>query len=336
MTEIRGHEATTAGFLSAMRGDRPHHAWLFAGPEGLGKASLAMQAARRLLAESADPTLAGQGLYVPETHPTASMMAAWSHPDFVLLDRLPKDAKMVEKPRTEWGEKEELRRSIRVDQVRDLHKRFATHPTFSTRRVVVLDGAEYCEVGASNALLKMLEEPPAGTIFLLVTHAPGRLLPTIRSRCRMLRFSGLSDDLMTSILRAQLPSAAPNEIATLRELGQGSPGRALKLSGADVTGMTATLRKIATTGDRDNRERAALGQSMTPKAAQGRYEAFLGLVPAFLASEAQTRTGRALGASLSLWEASRDLASHAIPGSLDPQSVTLALAGHVAELAGER
>ena len=333
MTEIRGHDATMAGFLTAMRGDRPHHAWLFAGPEGIGKATLAMAAARRLLAESADPTLMKEGLNLPEGHPTASLMAAWSHPDFVLVDRLPKDTKLLDKPRNEWGEGEELRRSIRVDQIRGLHKRFANHPTYSTRRIVILDGAELCEMEASNALLKLLEEPPMGTIFILVTHAPGRLLPTIRSRCRMLRFSGLSGDTMTSILRAKLPGSAPNEISVLQELGQGSAGKALRLAGIDVGGMTAALKRIAATGDRDNRERASLSHSMSTKAGLVRFEAFLGLVPAFLAEEAKSRQGRALGVALKEWEAARDLASYAISGSLDVQAVSFALASHVAALA---
>ncbi len=333
MTGIQGHDSTIAAFMAAMRGSRNHHGWLFSGPEGVGKASFAVIAARRLLAESADPTLGEHGIDLSDNHPTAALMDAWSHPDFILIDRLPKDPKVADKPRIEWAANEELRRSIRVDQIRSLNRRFAVHPTFSSRRIVILDGAEHCEVSASNALLKMLEEPPQGTIFILITHAPGRLLPTIRSRCRTLRFSGLSDDAMTSALRAHLPSAAPDEIATLKQLGQGSPGRALKLAGLDIAGMTSTLRRIAATGDPDSRDRASLSQSMAAKSAQARFEAFLALVPAFLATEAKASSGRAIGPILTAWESARDLASHAVPGSLDPLAVTFALASHVATLA---
>jgi DNA polymerase III subunit delta' len=138
---------------------------------------------------------------------------------------------------------------------------------------------------------------------------------------------------MTSVLRARLPGATPDEIATLKELGQGSPGRALNLSGVDVSGMTAALHRIAVSGDPDNRERAALSQSMVTKSAQARFESFLGLVPAFLASAAKSSSGRATGPILKAWEAARDLASYAVPGSLDPQAVTFALASHVAALA---
>ena len=105
-----------------------------------------------------------------------------SHPDFKLLERLPK------------ANSEELARSITVDQVRGLQPLFATTPSLSPRRVVLIDAIDDLERSAANALLKNLEEPPAGTIFLLVSHAPGRLLPTIRSRCRLLRFDPLDDD----------------------------------------------------------------------------------------------------------------------------------------------
>jgi DNA polymerase III subunit delta' len=333
VTAILGHDATIDAFLSAMRGGRPHHGWLFAGSEGLGKASLALAAAKRLLAEAADPRLVQQGLDLPNDHPTAQLIEAWSHPDFILIDRLPKDAKLVEKPRIDWPEDVERRRSIRVDQIRDLNRRFATHPTFSTRRIVIIDGAEDCEVGASNALLKMLEEPPTGTIFILVSHAPGRLLPTIRSRCRMLRFSGLNDAVMTSALRLNLPNAPAQEIAALARLGEGAPGRAVHLAGLDVGGMTATLERILQSGDPDNGDRSVLSQSMTAKSAQARFEAFLSLVPAFVAAQAKTRSGASLGNALLQWEKAKGLAQHAVAGSLDPQAVTFALASYVAALA---
>ncbi len=333
MTTIVGHDATIAAFLSAMRGDRPHHGWLFAGDEGVGKASLAMSAARRLLAEAADPNLTGESLHLREDHPTAALMDAWSHPDFILIDRLPKDPKVAEKPRADWPEGEERRRSIVADQVRDLNRRFSTHPTYSTRRIVVIDGAESMEVVAANALLKMLEEPPAGTIFILVTHAPGRLLPTIRSRCRMLRFSGLADDVMTSILGAEIGTANAAEIAALVSLGQGAPGRAIRQAGLGIDKIIASLDQIAATGDRDNVVRLALANSMSTKSSQVRFEALLGLAPAYLATQARKRHGKALSEALRGWEGVRDLAQHAVLGSLDPQAVTLQLASHVAALA---
>ena len=267
--------------------------------------------------------------------PTASLLDAWSHPDFILIDRLPKDLKMAEKPRIEWAEDEERRRSIRVEQIRDLGRRLTTHPTFSTRRMVVIDGAEAMETSAANALLKMLEEPPLGTIFILISHATGRLLPTIRSRCRLLRFSGLDDAAMTSVLKDKLPKSNAEEIASLVATGNGSPGRAIGLAGLDLAGLAGTLDRLSSRGDPQNKERVALAASMTAKSAQPRFEAMLALIPTYMAGKVRGRRGDDLAAGLALWEKARDLSLHAIPGSLDPGSVTFTLAGLVAGLAPE-
>src|SRR6202012_4948803 len=105
--------------------------------------------------------------------------------------------------------------SISIDQVRTLQAMFATTPSLSRRRVIVIDAIDDLERPAANALLKNLEEPPAGTIFLLASHAPGRLLPTIRSRCRLLRFETLGDDAMAAIIREEIPEASVEEVAAL-------------------------------------------------------------------------------------------------------------------------
>lgn len=318
-----------------MRGPKPPHAWLFTGDEGLGKAALAKQLAARLLAEAADPSFPQSATPIDEGHSTARLIAARSHPDFILVEReiweksqppriVPYDARKAD---------DKPSRSIRVIQIRWLHQRLALAPSMSPRRIVVMDAADEFEPSAANALLKALEEPAQGTVFILISHSPGRLLPTIRSRCRMLRVSSLSADDMRTAVRAQLPDADPMELAALIELGQGSPGKAIKLAGVNVAGMLGALRSALETGDGDNRTRLALASSMATKSAQPRFEAFLGLVPAFLAAEAKQAQGQPLAATLKAWEACRDLAAQAIPGSLDPQSVALALTGHVAALA---
>ncbi len=128
---------------------RIHHAWLLAGPEGVGKALFADKAALRMLAEGAGP-VAAAGLDVPDDHPTARLVAAGSHPDLMRLERLTKDGGT------------ELARSINVEQVRGLQRLFATTASMSPRRAVVIDAIDDLERGAANALLKNLEEPPAG------------------------------------------------------------------------------------------------------------------------------------------------------------------------------
>jgi DNA polymerase-3 subunit delta' len=148
-----GNETAHAAFAAAMASGALHHAWLFAGPEGVGKASFARAAALRLLAEAASPgTLASVcgvgGFEVPEGDRTRALIAAGSHPDYRELVRQPKDA---DKPGVD------LARSIPIAQVRALQPLFATTPSMSSRRVVLIDAIDDLERGGANALLKNLE-----------------------------------------------------------------------------------------------------------------------------------------------------------------------------------
>jgi DNA polymerase-3 subunit delta' len=202
--------------------------------------------------------------------------------------------------------------------------------------VVIIDSIDDLERSAANALLKSLEEPPANSLFLLVSHAPERLLPTIRSRCRILRLSPLADDAMTSALAAALPDADDNEINALRLAGQGSPGRAIAFRGLDIAALDKALGELAEQGDPTNARRSQLAQSLGLKSAQPRYEAFLSRAPSVIAATAKLRRGPALAQALLLWERASELAGSATRLSLDPQVVTFELAGMVAALAPAR
>ena len=298
-----------------------HHAWLLAGPRGVGKARFAQMAACRLLAEAAGPAVQLGGLDVDPVHPIAKLLEAGSHPDFKRLERLAKDNGT------------ELARSISIAQVRTLQGMFATTPSLSSRRVIIIDAIDDLERSASNALLKNLEEPPAGTVFLLVSHAPGRLLPTIRSRCRMLRFAPLGDAEMQAALRAALPEADEGEIASLAVAGEGAPGKAIGFAGLDIAGLDAAMTAIAAGGDPSNALRAGLARSLALKAAQMRYEAFLQRAPSFIARAAQGRRGMALADALQRWEQCRDLAASAIGLSLDAQTTVFEIGTLIAGLA---
>jgi DNA polymerase III subunit delta' len=333
VTRILGHDTAIDEFLTAMQSDRMHHAWMLVGRQGIGKATLARKFAARMLAEAAAPGLGSGSIELPPENKTAMLIAAQTHPDFKLLDRLPKDDKLKDKDRRELPEGYERARSITVDQVRSLNASFTTTPSMSARRVVVIDAIDDMERSSANALLKNLEEPPAGTIFLLVNHVPGRVLPTIRSRCRILRFSSMTDDVMTTIMRHHLPDADPEELAAIVRAGEGAPGRALALEGQGLAELDLTLLKLSTHGDPSNCERLALASKLSGKAAQARYELFLARVPAFLADAAKQRQGDALGLALRHWDDARRLAQSAVSSSLEPQSVVFALASHVAALA---
>lgn len=147
-----------------------HHAWLLAGKPESGTKAFARAAAADLV--GTDDTERGD-----------------FHPDIICLQREPKeDAKATD------GKPAELRRNITIAQIRALQKRLTTKPSAGKGRAVIIDTVDDLEQGASNALLKSLEEPPPGTVFLLIAHYPARLLPTIRSRCRLLRFSSSNAD----------------------------------------------------------------------------------------------------------------------------------------------
>jgi DNA polymerase-3 subunit delta' len=321
VSRLLGQGEQIAAFRDALASGRMHHAWLLVGPQGLGKASFALEAARRLLAEAAGPAVDGPGLDVPEEHSVARYIAAGSHPDFRRLERLAKDASG------------ELARSITVAQVRSLQSLFATTPSLSDRRVVLIDAIDDLERPAANALLKNLEEPPAGTLFLLVSHAPGRLLPTIRSRCRLLRFAPLEPHDMRAALLQAMPEADPAEISALAALGQGAPGRALRFAGLDMAGLDQAMETLIARGDPTNALRAGLAKRLAGKAAQARYEAFLERVPARIASHARSLGGDALARAVAMWEQARGLAESAVRLSLDPQAVVFELAGLLAALA---
>ncbi len=324
MTSLVGNAAAQAALTAALGTPNLHHAWLFAGPEGVGKATLARMTAMRLLAQAVDPTLP-PGLDVPGGHRVRTLFDAGTHPDFRMLARQPKDP---EKP------DQDVARSIKIDQVRRLAPMFATKAALSSRRVVLIDSIDDVErPGASNALLKMLEEPPEGTIFLLVSHSPGRLLPTIRSRCRTLRFEPLPSPDVDRVLRRQLPEASDAEIAALVRAGDGSPGRALGFAGLDMAVLERDLDAAATGGDPDNAIRTRLAKALSGKAAQARYEAFLDRVPSFIAAHARGRSGEALAAAIQAQVASRSLAGASTGLSLDPATTVFQMVGHVASLA---
>jgi DNA polymerase-3 subunit delta' len=312
MTVIYGHDAEVANFLQSAFGERMHHGWILAGPQGIGKAAIANQLALHLLADEAGP--------VSDEHPAARLMQAGSHPDFITLQRLVKDS----------GEQA---RNISVDQVRSIHRLLESAPSIAKRRVILIDSADELEAGGANALLKSLEEPPANTVFLLVSHSPSRLLPTIRSRCRMLRFSRLDDAAMRRALCSVHPELQGAELDQLLLLGKGAPGYALELANNGLDQLGSTLRTILRDGDPDNRQRSALARSLSGKAAKGKFEAFLQYAPAFLAEQAKVTPAADLGPVLETWEKVRDLAGAAMPLSLDPSAVAYEIGGLIAQLA---
>lgn len=321
-----GNAAAREAFAAAAEGAALHHAWLLNGPEGVGKGSFAREMAVRLLATAIDGRSRMRG-EIADDHRVATLIAAGAHPDYRELVRLPKDP---EKP------DQDIARSIKIDQVRTLQPLFATKPALSSRRVIVIDAIDDLERPGANALLKNLEEPPVGTIFLLVSHSPGRLLPTIRSRCRQLRFDPLNNAQVATVIRAEIPDIDPAEVDALVAAADGSPGRALAYAGLSVAALDRDLAEIADTGDADNRIRSRLARALAGKTAPPRYAVFLDRAPALIAAAARDRSGPALRDALDAYDKARALASLAPALSLVAETTVFEMAGLVARLAQGR
>ena len=314
MNGLIGHDDAWRQFSSALAGGKLHHGWILAGPRGLGKAGFALRAAAALV----DPECQ-----------YGSMIARGSHPDIIIIKRLPKEPPKEDE---EVDADAELKRSIGIDQIRALQASLTTRPGLAEKRAVIIDAADDLERNGANALLKSLEEPPAGTHFLLVSHASDRLLPTIRSRCQILRFEPLGDDAMANALRQNAPDATSGDVAALVRAGNGAPGQALDFLGLDLGSLEAAMTSIMRSGDKTNEIRSGLADQLALKAAQARYEAFLRRAPALIAENArQMNAGEALPAT-DAWQAASALAARAVSLSLDKQSVVFQMGSLLASL----
>ena len=260
-----GHDEAWREWRAALGSQRMHHAWILAGTRGLGKGGFARAAARALVAEAGVPQPDG------------------AHPDIVVLDHLPANGE-EEKKRDE-GKPFQTKRNITIDQVRRMQHRLTTRPTLGSRRAIIIDPADDMEKGAVNALLKSLEEPPAGTFFLLVTHRPGRLLPTVRSRCRVLRFAPVDAGEMDTILRREAPEADLETRAAAIAAAEGSPGAALAFVGQDLAPLHTVMQRIMRDGDSDFSARGALANEVGARPDRDRVLAVLDLARATLAED---------------------------------------------------
>ena len=263
MSMLIGHEEPWREWRDAMAGPRMHHAWLLPGKNGLGKMSFALAAARELVATP--------GVHQPEG----------DHPDIHILSHLPKDDK--EERKKADGKPFELKRNISIGQIRAMQQRLTTRPT----RAIIIDPADDMEKGASNALLKSLEEPPRGTFFLLVAHRPARLLPTIRSRCRTLRFPVIPDDQMTQLISREAPEAGRDAVDAAVAAANGSPGAALNFITNDLGPLNVIMQRIARAGDPDFALRGQLATAIGTRPDRARVQAALDLARAVIGTMAQ-------------------------------------------------
>ncbi len=229
MLDLVGHQEAETVLLDAFRSQRMHHGWILGGQEGIGKATLAYRLARFLLAHP-DP-LSGEvvtatSMDVPESVRAARIIAAQAHPDLFMLRR-------------GWNEKtKKLRTEIQVDDVRELVHMFHSTSSAGGWRIAIVDAAEDLNNSSANALLKILEEPPPRSLFLIISHEPGRLLPTIRSRCRMLPMRPLKpDDIMRLVSGLVEEPVESDVLQKVAERAGGSVRRAFALLDGNALGF---------------------------------------------------------------------------------------------------
>ncbi|MGV6848074.1 MAG: DNA polymerase III subunit delta' [Marinibacterium sp.] len=279
---LYGQDAAEAAFLSAYASDRLHHAWLLTGPQGIGKATLAWRIARFLLAT---PLAEPDGLFgappPPDTldidadHPVARRILAGADPRLATIRRTVND-------------QGRMRDRIVIDDVRALGRFFGLTASDGGRRVVIVDAADDMNPNAANALLKILEEPPARSALLLIAHQPARLLPTIRSRCRTLRLAPLGSDDMSRALE-QAGAELPRDSAPLAALAGGSVGAALRLLALDGPDLYQQIVALLAPLPRSDRQAGLkLAESAAGRNAGDRFDLLLTLFDLLLARLART------------------------------------------------
>lgn len=260
-----GHESAEKTLLKAWTSGRFPHAWLISGPRGVGKATLAMKMARFVLSQQDQDSRSG-GLFGDAPLPPDSLdtdpesgiarrIASGGHADFRLLA------------------KREDKTVIQIEQTRDVVDFAHMTPAEGGWKVIVIDSVDDMNHNSANALLKALEEPPSKALFLLVSHAPGGLLPTIRSRCRSLKLSGVPDDGIVALLNRMRPDLPDEEKRVLAALGQGSPGRAIHYANQGAVDLYRALVELAANAARlDMALVMKMGDQLSKKGAEDAFD----------------------------------------------------------------
>jgi len=301
---------------SAMARGRLPHAWLLAGPQGLGKASFAFRAARRLLGAKSDPRFGVLGAS-PEDQ-VCRLISARAHPDLLVLER----------------DGEGGRRSIPVEEARRLPEYFSKAPALGGRRIAIVDAADDLNVNGANALLKTLEEPSGHGVLFLVAHAPGRILQTIKSRCRVLLFKPWPIEDVADLLSSDA-GVDPQRAAVLADMSRGSPGRAMQYARNDVVEIERFARALTATDGRVAKAdllRACDG--FRGEEGGARFALLVDRVGAAIQARALAQGGQGGAAWAELWERLGGL-SAAVEGlNLDRADVFLSVVAQINKVAG--
>lgn len=278
-----GHREGEGAFIEGLRSGRLHHAWLIGGPQGIGKATLAYRLARAVLdpQKTNDPAL--NSLDVSPSGNVARQVSALSHPNLSILRRAPAT------------DKKAASASIPVDAVRKALNMFGSTAADGGYRICIVDSAEDLTISSANALLKVIEEPPPRSLFLIVSHAPQRVLPTIRSRCRRLLLRPLENDQIKAAIHSlgEPWADVPGElIDQALPYGEGSVRRTLELLDADKVAFIEQVTRLLEELPRvDTKQIYALAEALAKRDAEDSYELALETIQRWVSAKLHERAG---------------------------------------------
>lgn len=315
-----GHTATEHALLDAYKSERLHHAWILGGPKGIGKATLAFRLAKFVLANPdrfGSQTAMASDLSVPDDHPVARQISAGGHPNILHLRR-------------PWDDKgKRFKADLPVDEVRRTVNFFGTTASARAWRVCIVDAADDMNNSSANALLKILEEPPERCLFLVLSHAPGRLLPTIRSRCRRLDMAPLTAADIAEGLRELSPAGLPDEngLSEIADTADGSLRAALTLLAGDGLAIAQGTRKLAdNAAQMDLKALHGLSDLVAARGQTDNWESFQHVAENWVHGQMRRSVTSRKGSAyryVSLWETTQKAISDADALNLDRKQVVL-------------
>ncbi len=270
---LTGHEQAEARILEAYVSGKFHHAWLLTGPRGIGKATLAYRIARYLLRNPVQSGASRETLAMAESDAVTSQVSARSHPDLLVIQR--------------EVEKGKLKAGITVDTSRKAAAFFNKTSGAGGWRIAIVDAIDDMNNAAANAVLKTLEEPPAKSVFILVCHQRGKLLPTIRSRCIELPLAPLSEAQTASVLEG-LPDGLGREASRHVALAGGRPGLALELAETGAGAIFDRFAKAAHANRLDMKTRMNVANALHGRGTDDRFTVFCALLDDWLTASASS------------------------------------------------
>jgi DNA polymerase III subunit delta' len=322
---LHGHAEAEQEMLQAYRSKRMPHAWLIGGPPGIGKATLAYRMARFVLAHP-DPTASdvqtAQTLAVAPDQPAARRITAQAHSDLLALERT-------------IGDNGKLRTEIAVADVRRTVAFFGSTAGEGGWRICIVDSVDELNRFGTNALLKILEEPPARSLLFLLSHAPGQVLPTIRSRCRRLLLRPLSSDEVARAAAGILGvDETDEELRRVTALADGSVARAIALvDGPSLALHDGVATLLARLPEVDPRALHLLGDGLG-RANEGAFETFLTTVRDWLSTRlSYEREPARMAQVASVWEKFNQAAADVAVFNLERKPLVFSTFGMLAELA---